>query len=159
MPYDPRIHRRRSIRLSGYDYTTAGYYFITICTGHRELVLDRPAIHAAVVGAWHSMAQRFPGIGLDEFIIMPNHVHGILILRPEVRRCVRLGNVVRTFKSLSAIAANRLLERSGRPFWQRNYFERIIRSDQELLATREYIRNNPLNWPPDPENPARRRLA
>ena len=90
---------------------------------------------------------------------MPNHVHGILALLPQDSRRVSLGNVVRVFKSTSAIAANRLLGRSERPFWQRNYFERIIRNDRELLATREYVRNNPLNWALDPENPERRRLA
>ena len=154
MPYDSRIHHRRSIRLPGYDYTTAGYYCITICTDRRELILDSPAISAAVEAAWHSLAERFPGIGLDEFVIMPNHVHGILGLPPRAGQQVSLGNVVRAFKSISAIAANRLLRRSGRPFWQRNYFERIIRSDRELLATREYIRNNPLNWILDSENPS-----
>ncbi len=159
MLYDPRVHHRQSIRLPGYDYTIAGHYFITICTDRRELVLDRPALHAAVEGAWHSLAQRFPGIAMDEFIIMPNHVHGILALPPLDSRRVGLSNVVRAFKSISAIAANRLLRRSRRPFWQRNYFERIIRSDRELLATREYIRNNPLNWTLDPENPECRRSA
>ncbi len=87
---------------------------------------------------------------------MPNHVHGIVVLPGRI---AGLGNVMRAFKSISAIAANRLLVRSGRPFWQRNYFERIIRSDRELLATREYIRNNPLNWTVDPENPERHRSA
>ncbi len=159
MPCDPRIHHRRSIRLPGFDYTTAGYYFITTCTDRGELILDRPAIRAAVEATWHSLAERFPGIGLDEFVIMPNHVHGILSLPPRAGQQVSLGNVVRAFKSISAIAANRLLGRSGRPFWQRNYFERIIRSDRELLATREYIRNNPLNWALDHENPQRRLRA
>ena len=159
MPYESRIHHRRSIRLPGYDYTTAGYYFVTICTSHREVILDRPAIRAAIEAAWHSLAERFPGTILDEFIVMPNHVHGVLALPPHDDRRVGLGNVIRAFKSISAIAANRLLGRSRRPFWQRNYFERIIRSDRELLATREYIRNNPLNWTDDPENPERCRLA
>ena len=107
---------------------------------------------------------------------MPNHLHGILIFTepasPDggggaassaptdsddepilVTKKATLGNVIRGFKSLSAIAANRLLDRATQPFWQRNYYERIIRDDKEMEYIRTYIRSNPQRWATDVENP------
>ncbi len=83
---------------------------------------------------------------------MPNHVHGIVILTADGGPS--LGQVVRAFKSISAIEANRLLGRAGEPFWQRNYYERVVRRERELESIREYIANNPARWDDDPENPA-----
>lgn len=158
MRYDPAIHHRRSIRLREYDYSAAGYYYVTICTQNRELAMASPDVCRVVEEAWRSLPRRFRGTGLDEYVVMPNHVHGIVIIRfPE--DSLTLGDIMRAFKSISAIAANRLLARSGRPFWQRNYYERVIRSERELNAVREYIRTNPLNWEVDPENPESRRTA
>ena len=149
--YDPNIHHRRSIRLTEYDYTTAGYYFVTICTHEREIVLDNPSTLAVVEETWSALPERFPSVELDEFVVMPNHIHGIVILRSQ--RGPKLGKVIRAFKSISAIAGNRALDRGQRPFWQRDYYERVIRSETELLAVRQYIRENPLAWDVDPENP------
>lgn len=150
MRYDPSIHHRRAIRLRGYDYAAAGCYFVTICTHGRELTLADTDAALVVREAWDGLADRLPGVDVDEFVVMPNHVHGIVILEGGE---TPLGKVVRTFKSTSGIAANRLLGRAQRSFWQRNYYERIIRSETELLAVRQYIRNNPLGWDVDPENP------
>lgn len=154
MRYSPEIHHRRSIRLPGYDYASHGYYFATVCTAARELILNNDDCAAAVSQAWFELAVRFPGLDLDEFILMPNHVHGIVILAQRPGQTPILGNVMRAFKSTSAIAVNRVLGRSGRPVWQRDYYERIIRNERELLATREYIQANPANWNADPNNPA-----
>jgi REP element-mobilizing transposase RayT len=129
----------------------AGYYFVTICTHERETVLDHHDVAGVIVDAWAGLPGRFTGVELDEFVVMPNHVHGIIIIRAAAK--AKLGKVIRAFKSISAIQANRLLDRSDRPFWQRDYFERVIRSETELLAVRQYIRNNPLAWDVDPENP------
>jgi REP element-mobilizing transposase RayT len=148
--YDPDVHHRRSIRLAGYDYSMAGYYFVTICTNEREIVLGRAEVADAVADVWAGLPRRFPGVELDEFVVMPNHIHGIVILRDSG---AKLGKVMRAFKSISAIAANRILVRAERPFWQRDYYERVIRSETELLAVRQYIRDNPLAWDVDPENP------
>jgi len=78
MKYNPQIHHRRSIRLSGYGYSLAGWYFITICTHQRQPILSHPLIRNFVYNAWHDLPRRFPSICLDEFVIMPNHVHGII---------------------------------------------------------------------------------
>lgn len=85
----PRLHRRRSIRLRGYDYTRAGAYFATICVDHGEYLLGE--IHAGemrandlgriVLECWNALPRHFPEIELDAFAVMPNHVHGILVLR------------------------------------------------------------------------------
>ena len=80
MRYDPRTHHRRSIRLAGFDYSRAGAYFVTICAHNRELFLQAESVRDAVRTAWYELPERFPGGVLDEFVIMPNHIHGIIIL-------------------------------------------------------------------------------
>jgi putative transposase len=154
--YDPQVHHRRSIRLAGYDYSQGGAYFITICTHNRELSLQREPVQEAVRSAWCGLPARFPGVALDEFVMMPNHIHGIIVLAEEgaASSAPTLGQIVRAFKSISAIAANRVLGRSNRPFWQRNYYEHVIRDEEELNAIRQYIVDNPSGWADDPENPS-----
>ena len=167
--YDPRIHHRRPIRLTGYDYSQAGAYFITICTHNRELSLQAKPLREVVRLAWHGLPARFPAVALDEFVIMPNHIHGIIVLTGAASgaptgadaasggaasSAPTLGRVVRAFKSISAIEANKILGQSSRPFWQRNYYEHIIRDEEELNLIRQYIRDNPGNWLDDPDNPS-----
>lgn len=166
MKYDPERHHRRSTRLHGYNYSRPGAYFVTVCTHNRDLLLENEAAQEAVIGAWQGLPTRFPAVALDEFVIMPNHVHGIVVLgevgelegaagrAPTNRTRPALGDVVLAFKSLSAIRANQILKRTGLPFWQRNYYERVIRDEQELGRIRQYIRDNPLRWDEDPENPS-----
>ena len=155
MKYDPQIHHRRSIRLAGHDYSQAGAYFITICTHKGDLSLQDESVREVVRSAWCGLPDRFPGVALDEFVIMPNHIHGIIVLAGGAASgAPTLERIVRAFKSISAIGANRVLGRSNRPFWQRNYYEHIIRDDEELNAIRQYILDNPRNWPDDPENPS-----
>ena len=166
--YDPRIHHRRSIRLAGYDYSHAGACFVTICTHNRALSLQAEPVREVVRLAWCGLSARFPIVALDEFVIMPNHVHAIIILVDAAIRgaassaptgmgggATTLGNVVRAFKSISAIEANKILGQSNRPFWQRNYYEHIIRDEEELSVLRQYIRDNPGNWLDDPDNPSK----
>jgi len=114
------------------------------------------------------LPNRYADIDLDAFVIMPNHVHGIIVLTdtsivgaglalPEGEGAASgaptLGDVIRTFKSISAIQVNRLLTRTGQPLWQRNYYEHIIRNDRALDAIRAYIEANPHPWADDPDNP------
>jgi len=160
MEYDPRIHHRRSIRLARYDYAEPGAYFVTICTDNRELSLQADQVKEAVRSVWLGVPARFPHVVLDEFAIMPNHLQGIIILaltaagKGAASGAPTLGQIIRAFKSLAAIEANRILGTSGRPFWQRNYYEHVIRDEEELNIIRQYIRDNPLKWPLDPDNPA-----
>jgi len=107
---------------------------------------------------WEKMPERFPFVELDGFVVMPNHFHGILFFKSSDARgaassAPTLGNVMRAFKSISGILANRALGQPGKAFWQRNYFERVIRNEKELDKIREYIINNPLQWEIDREHP------
>ena len=81
MPYNPEKHHRHSIRLKGYDYSQAGVYFVTVCTRNRELYFEQhPKLRQIVNQRWQEIPNRYSSIELDEFIIMPNHIHGIIIV-------------------------------------------------------------------------------
>ncbi len=159
MKYDPKVHHRHSIRLPGYSYSSAAAYFVTVCTHARELTLQNPDTANAIREAWETLPRRFSDVSLDEFVIMPNHFHGIIVIQtPGVVQgaassAPTLGRVMRAFKSVSAIEANRILYRSERPFWQRNYYERIVRNEDELNRMRQYIQDNPFRWAEDPDHP------
>lgn len=164
---------RRSIRLAGYDYAQPGAYFVTICTQGRECSLGKArdgsvdlSHHGEIVQrAWNSLPEHYPHVGVDAFVIMPNHIHGVIVLSEAMedsgaQRTGRLSTrhglpeIVRAFKSFSARRANELNATPGARVWQRNYYEHIIRDERELNLIREYVVNNPLGWDTDPENPA-----
>lgn len=155
MKYDPAIHRRRSIRLQGYDYSQAGVYFITICTERRHCLFgditdEKINLNAAgeMVCRWYQeLEQKFPGIECDEYICMPNHLHFIVVNAETDVRCL-----VQWFKTMSTNEYIRGVKQYAWPpfvgkLWQRNYWEHIIRNEIELTRIREYIRNNPKKWP------------
>ncbi len=158
MPYDPSIHHRRSVRLKSYDYSQAGLYFVTICVKQRVAVFGTVVdgnVHLSEKGEiaqqlWNGLPERFPRLEIDEFVIMPDHVHGILVIpfdinTPEIAMPT-LGQIVRTYKAVS----NRSIRLSGMPEfeWQRSYNEHIIRlrNKNELDRIRQYIINNPVRW-------------
>jgi len=169
---DSALHRRRSRRLKGYDYSQAGTYFVTICTHNRECtfghILDGEMVlndaGRMVQAVWDELAGRFSGLELDTFTVMPNHVHGIIVSvgallaapSPQGRAspAPTLGDVMRAFKSLSAIRVNRMAMRTG-SLWQRNYYEHVIRDESDLNRIRQYIRDNPACWAEDEDNPER----
>lgn len=172
---------RKPTRLRKFDYSRPGAYFVTVCVQGRaclfgEIVGEvmRPNdIGRMVRAVWGELPQHFPGIGPDEFVVMPNHVHGIILLGSALdvgaplvgartgagtRPAPTLGSIVGAFKSLSTNGYIRGVKEFGWPafdgkLWQRNYYEHIIRNEHELNSTREYIENNPLQWALDRENP------
>jgi len=178
MPFDPDRHHRRSIRLCGYDYSQAGAYFVTICTDQRQLFFDDAALRQIAEECWLAIPEFNPGVELDEWVVMPNHLHGIIVLdgeqgvfsntptksnTPTERDMSNrfsamspkrgtLGLVIRKFKSAitgKCRGINRL------DFaWQSNYYDHIIRNERELHAIRQYIANNPANWNLDRDNRA-----
>jgi putative transposase len=200
MVFNPDIHHRRSIRMAEYDYTEAGGYFMTLCANGREClfgeVVDENVrlneFGVIVQDEWLRSAVIRKEITLDEFVIMPNHMHGIVLIneivcvgadgvRPEsgnseqttvepkaygnegachapLRGPKSLGAFVAGFKSAVTKRINKIRDNSGCPVWQRNYFERVIRSERELSAIREYIVNNPKQWAMDRENPANKNV-
>ncbi|HWR20345.1 MAG TPA: transposase [Verrucomicrobiae bacterium] len=170
--------RRRSLRLQGYDYSQAGAYFVTICTQGRKCrfgdivngQMHLNEVGRAVHSVWERLSARFPTLETDTFVVMPNHIHGILVLvgaglalpvegaassAPTKTTSITLSDVVRAFKSISAIDVNRLLSRLGQPLWQRGFYEHVIRNDESLNRVREYIATNSLRWGLDRENPQR----
>ena len=180
MPFDPAEHHRRSIRRPGYDYAASGWYFVTICAQNRSCLFGdvvggqlRPndAGHM-VMDEWHALPDRFPDVELDRAILMPNHLHGIVVIHRTLRRgepCVRppqvrgtadgsLGRVLQAFKSLTTtryIDGVKTAEwrRFSCHLWQRDYFDHIIRNDWSLDRIRWYIDTNPERWDRDAENP------
>ncbi len=149
MGYDPEKHHRRSIRLKGYDYSRPGAYFVTICLQGREPYLEIPEVRNIVEDTWKELPRRFPSIELDEFVVMPDHVHFILWLRSHYESRPTLPMVVGAYKSLTARAAlgylRTLGDICGNQFWQQRFYDHVICNHEELLAIREYIRNNPIN--------------
>ena len=147
--FDPKTYtRRNSNRLPSYNYRSSGAYFVTICTENRQSVLEIPIIHAALLDKWQQLPQRFPGVCLDENVIMPDHMHGILWLDGGIKNVPSLGRVIGTFKSLVTVAWRQYHREVDIPclnhLWQRDYYEHVLRNEEDLKLTREYIVNNPL---------------
>ena len=152
---------RRSIRLPGYDYAQAGWYYVTICTQHKQCFFGEIAdglmqLNAAGSEAqdqWQDLPNRFLGVTLDEFVVMPNHIHGIIVIAPKIAGAIdaipspTLGEIARTFKAVSTRFIR--LRHAEQFAWQRNYFERIIRDENELLNVSRYIIENPQRWQTD----------
>ena len=149
MGYDPEKHHRRSMRLKGYNYSQPGAYFVTICLQGREPYLEMPEVRHIVEDIWKTLPQRFFTIELDEFVVMPDHIHFILNLNPNEQHRPTLSTIVNAYKSLTARAAlshiRTLGDVCGNHFWQQRFYDHIIGNQAELFAIRTYIRNNPLN--------------
>jgi len=148
------------LRLAEYDYAQAGAYFVTICTRNHAClfgrVLDGEALLNAagetVAGCWDEIPDHFSHVELDAFVVMPNHVHGVLLFGEESGRADEPGRagharplhvVVGSFKA----AVSRRLG----AVWQRSYWERVVRTEEELDQIRAYIEDNPRRWLDDPE--------
>lgn len=146
--YNPDYYTRKSMRLAGHDYTWTRAYYVTIRARLHEPVFDVPELRTVVEKNWDALPERFPGITLDEFIIMPDHVHFIVWLDGLAENAPTLGKVVGAFKSLTTVEWIRHIKATNSswpfPLWQRDFYDRIIRDEVELERTRQYIRDNPL---------------
>ncbi len=147
----PSLRRRKRLRWRGFDYRSSGAYFVTLVTFRRERLLSRvvrgqvmltPA-GRLVLGCWREIPQHCPGVALDWFVIMPDHVHGILVLADPV---LTLGQVVNLFKGAATTAIRAAGDRIG-SVWQRGFHDRVIRDVAEWHSIRRYIRDNPQRWP------------
>ena len=127
------LSKRKHLRLRNYDYTSNGYYFITICTHDKKPLVKK--YQKEIEDIISQLPDRFPGMDIDYYILMPTHVHLIIVFN-NVK--VTIGEVVRTFKALVSRYSK------DQDFWQRNYYEHVIRTDKALYKIREYIQNNPL---------------
>jgi REP element-mobilizing transposase RayT len=173
---------RKPVRLQGYDYSREGVYFVTICSKDRECIFGHPGVGAPLacvltlgidartieieltqIGQiiekkWNDIPNQFKTVDIDEFVIMPNHIHGILIInkRAEASAAPTLSLIIRSFKSkctmeyLRHINENNL--NASAKIWQRSFHDHIIRNDESLEKIRNYIRNNPSTWNEDKNN-------
>jgi putative transposase len=172
--FDPAIHHRRSIRLKAYDYAQAGMYFVTINSHQRQCIfgtLEDESIvlndlGSIVMSCWREIPRHYSGVELDAFVVMPNHVHGILLIsdqaasarwathaspvrtdeHPSGPKPRSLGSIIGQFKSASTRQINLARETASHPVWHRNYYERVIRNNAELANFRDYIDTNPQSW-------------
>jgi putative transposase len=181
------IPKRKSLRLPNYDYSQPGGYFVTICTARRKNffgcinngIFKATDVAAVIQHVWEDLPNRFPIIILDAFVIMRNHLHGIIIVGAQfiapssvvaneienknknenefegvMNHAPTLGKIIRTFKSTST----RIIRKNAIPqfAWQRNYYEHVIRNEASLNHIRQYICTNHLRWELDRENPSAR---
>jgi putative transposase len=193
LKYDPLKHHRRSVRLAGFDYAAPGAYFVTIVVRGRECLLGEVTpdgatrlseMGQAAHAEWEALPRHFPQARLDAFILMPNHLHGIIMvdhgmanegrgeasasnraattnppvadaspLRAHGTRRGSLGAMVQSFKSVSTRRLNVIRGTPGAPFWQRNYWEHVVRGGEDLDRIRMYMQANPAQWAADALNP------
>lgn len=165
------MKNRRSMRLHDYNYASEGAYFITICARVRQPwfgnvqgeTIQLNDAGRMVHVEWQTLAMRFPQIELDSFIVMPDHIHGILCItgdtapitlpqpsrgRPNGTSRGSIGRIVQAFKSITTnIYTQHVLEHGWLAFpgklWQRNYYEHIIRNEPDRQRIRDYILGNP----------------
>jgi len=186
MKFDTQIHQRRSIRLKEHDYSQPGGYFITIVTGRRECLFGEIVDGEMILSKfgqvakqqWEKLRWRFHNIELSAFVVMPNHIHGIVLIndyrrgtaddlkRPDegVSRHApteqfgkpipdSIPTIVRSYKSAVSYRINLMRGINNIPAWQGNYYEHIIRNQNDLEQIYKYIQFNPSQWTKDEENP------
>jgi putative transposase len=172
------LHHRRSIRLKEYDYSQPGGYFITIVTYQRDLLFGEIANEEMKLNdygqivdeCWREIPNHFQNVELGMYVVMPNHVHGIIVIRADNSSSARKGTIyraptekfgkpvsgsiptiVRTFKSAVTRRLGKEFNFTG--IWQRNYYEHVIRNHEDWDRIHRYIESNPSMWVDDDENP------
>lgn len=183
MMVNPHSHHRRSIRIKEYDYTSPGAYFVTLVTYQRDCLFGeirdaKMALNdfgSIADECWRAIPDHFPFVELGAYVIMPNHVHGIIVIRESVgARHVcpsgyasslqntppqnpprgtpphSLGTIVGSYKSAVTRRIGR--EHNATAIWQRNYYEHIIRDEKDLQRITDYIETNPSRWDEDDNN-------
>jgi REP element-mobilizing transposase RayT len=147
---------RKRMRLEKYDYSTPGAYIITTCSHNRiplfgdikNNTMTLSVYGDAVSVTWQKLPDNF-NVQLDTFVVMPNHIHGILWLNPDGDDPVQ-SSLISVIKSFKALSAKRIYQLGySQTLWQRSYYETIIRDEDHLNAAREYLKSNPMNWAKD----------
>jgi len=165
---------RRSIRLPRFDYSQMGAYFLTICSAQRKCIFGHvehgqvveTALGQIIRACWLQIGTHFAAVETDVFVVMPNHLHGILIIRRPSLRITKpqveafsapvagsIPTIVRTFKAAATREARKYGYLSNGPIWQRDYYERVIRDAKEYAETWRYIASNPVQWESDENHP------
>lgn len=168
------LYRISTARLKDWDYSQNGYYFVTICTKNRKCYFgnivndvetqDLASLQLSKIGkiadqCWKNIPDHFPFVSIDEYIVMPNHIHGIIVINKTILRqnepnifgpqSRNLGSIIRGYK----IGVKKLIKGQKILFeWQSRYYDHIIRDEKSLLRIRKYIIDNPKNWDEDRNN-------
>ena len=170
---------RKSIRLQGYDYSLDGAYFVTMVTYQRDMLFGKIENGEMLLSdfgiiadeCWLAIPEHFPNVELGAYAIMPNHVHGIIVIVGDGRGTIdvgathasplqkqpngpaphSLGTIIGSFKSAVTKRIGR--EHNATGIWQRNYYEHIIRDEKDLRNKTDYINANPMLWDEDDDNP------
>ena len=173
----PTTHFRRSLRLPRFDYTRQGAYFVTVCARNRACLFGEIVdgemrlndIGRVAHRIWEEIPIHFPQVEIDAWVVMPNHIHGVLVIvgptvgathasplqRPAGPSKRSIGAIVGSYKSAVSKRINAMRGTPGVSVWQRNFYEHVIRNESTLNRIRQYIADNPARWAEDPENPAR----
>ena len=148
---------RKPNRLPDFDYSQPGSYFVTMVIQHRQailgcvvdgqMILSEPG--QIVQKTWDDLPTHYPGIHLDGFVVMPNHVHGLITI---IDSKYPLTEIIRGYKSFSARGINLARNEQGQPVWQRSFYDHIIRDEKEFQKILDYIETNPIRWDEDGEN-------
>ena len=179
--FDLQKHHRRSIRLKGVDYSSEGTYYVTVVTYHRNRLFGEVVNEEMVLNdfgkiadeCWRAIPDHFPFVELGAYVVMPNHVHGIIVIRvhdfpsnvgatqwvaptspgtrPKGPKQNSLGAIIGSYKSAVSYRIHKELNATG--IWQRNYYEHIIRDEKDLQNKTDYINANPSLWDEDDNNP------
>ncbi len=167
MNFNPiEIQPRKQLRMSGYDYRMPGYYFVTLCVNNRaclfgEILNGEMHLNAAgqmIQGVWHRISEQYRGWRVDTLIVMPNHVHVIVVLDDVPTPTLSLPELMRNIISYTMTCYRHGVYNHHwlgfyKHLWQRSYYEHVICNESSLENIRHYIVNNPTQWEMDEENP------
>ena len=158
------LPKRKSTRLSGWDYSTPGAYFVTICTHEKRCILSEihvgeqlaaPETRLSPLGQivetqLLALPKRFPTLRLDQYVIMPNHVHLLLTIPESAGGASSSPTIVSAVQALKSQTARLCSAAYGfKPLWQRSFHDHVVRGEADYQAIREYMENNPANWAED----------
>ena len=159
MTYNVNKNNRKNIRLKNYNYQQDGLYFVTICIKNREHLLGKISNNeyfiydsgVMIQSVWNNLSQYYQGVKSHDFVVMPNHIHGIIELKNSD---MTLSEIIQRFKTFTTYQyINGVHHENWKSFnkrlWQRNYHEHIIRNDESLGKLQQYILNNPMQWKND----------
>ena len=158
------LPERKLHRLKSWDYAQAGYYFVTVCTQNKKPILSHlhqqgmdvvavpSKIGQVVINCWQEMNSVSPYVRTDAFCLMPNHIHGIIIIeKPDGAICPSVSQLVRGFKSAATRQYNAFTSPEHKNnLWQSSFYDEIIRNEEMLYDIRRYILGNPSKWLDDP---------
>ena len=161
-----KLPQRKNTRLKEYDYSQAGYYFVTFCMKDRreffshivdsELILTK---YGKIVDEVIKNLSILYKVEIDYYVIMPDHIHLILILDEFVKTTSKgkiklsLSDIIGKLKSYSSRKIREILKEGEHFYWQKSFYDRVIRNEKELFFIRQYIQDNPINWEFEKNNP------